>query len=357
MKYMQEKLKNQESISLKNQDDKVLKQISFNEILKIENIEHFKLLAFLIVEDSISSSQVQEFYKKFSQIINDSKNVNIAKLKMIGELVAQQKLYIDCVLEIIIDTIYVILVDEKINDDQKITFLEKINNEFIFISSEKNEIGRIYGSEERLIKAISRLIQLISSDKNDIIDDHNLLYKTKNEIYQKFQNFLLFHLGRGRDMFEKMIIKNKDNVFIINQEVLLKHNQNQDNLTIEDQKYMQKALNILNEERLIIKNNLEFLLIVIATTPYEIAVPLILGVTDFSMAHLQYLEIEEKIVSAKNYYRELYFLELKSAKKNFEISKLGQKAKVFFNQAKEEIEISNDQLNATANLIKSNSME
>ena len=73
------------------------------------------------------------------------------------------------------------------------------------------------------------------------------------------------------------------------------------------------------------------------------------------MSHLQDVEIEQNVIELKNYYRDLYFLELKNAKKNFEISKLGQKAKVFFNQAKEEIEISNDQLNATANLIKSNS--
>jgi hypothetical protein len=357
MKYMQEKLKNQESIPSKSQDVQASKQINFNDILKIKNIEHYKLLAFLIIEDSISGPEVYEFFKKFSQVINDSKNVNIAKLKMIGELVAQQKLYIDCVLEILVDMICTILVDEKINDDKKIIFLEKINNEFIFISSFKNEIGRIYGKEERLTKAISRLIQLIAPHENDIVDGHNFLFKTKNEIYQKLQNFLLFHLVRGCDMFEKMIIKNEYNIFIINQEVLLEHNQSQDNLTSEDKIYIQKALNILNEEKLIIKNKLEFLLMVIATKPYEIAVPLILGITDYEMLHLQYTEIEQNVIAVKNYYRDLYFLELRNAKKNFEISKLGQKAKVFFNQAKEEIEISNDQLNATANLIKSNSVE
>jgi predicted RNA-binding protein YlqC (UPF0109 family)/ribosomal 50S subunit-recycling heat shock protein len=355
MKYMQEKIINQESIELNNEAKKNSGQINFNDILKIKNIEHYKLLAFLIVEDSISNPQVHEFYNKFSKAINDNQNVAIAKLKMIANLIAEKKIYFDCVLEILIDSINVILDDKKINDDEKITFLEKMNNEFIFIATFKNEIGRVYGKEERMIKAISRLIQLITPDKNDIAEGHNFLLQTKNEIYIKLQNFLQFHLGRGREMFEKMISKNEHNIFIINKEMLLDHNK--DNLTQEGGKNIQKALNLLNEEKLIIKNKVEFILIIIATKSYEIAIPLILGIINYSMPHLPYLEIEERFADAKNNFQDLYLAELKNAKKNFEISKLGQKAKVFFNHSKEEIDTTNDQLKATFNLIKSNYTE
>jgi hypothetical protein len=330
--------------------------LSFNDILNCDKIENYKILSFLMVQDSISSSNVHLFYRNFCDLINNNEISVEDKVSLIAIMINDHKSYLDYVLEIFIDIIDEIIKDLEISQDLKIKLLKNIADEFDFIASDKNEVGRLYGKEERILKAISRLVKIITPKIKDPyqINDFNDL--TKLKIYKKIQDFLILHLTRTQEIFENIIKKDQFNKFIIDEEKVLEYNQKNQHITNSNQ-YYQKLLAILNDEKLFISHKVEYILIIIATTPYIKAIGIINGILELSIKQINDLAIDQNILIIKNYYRDLYKKEIISSKKGFELSNIGKKAKIFYNNVKEEIETTIDQLNATANLIKSNLVE
>jgi hypothetical protein len=353
MKSVQE---NQESIANELQKKDNYQLLSFNDILNCDKIENYKILSFLMVQDSISSSNVHLFYRNFCDLINNNEISVEDKVSLIAIMINDHKSYLDYVLEIFIDIIDEIIKDLEISQDLKIKLLKNIADEFDFIASDKNEVGRLYGKEERILKAISRLVKIITPKIKDPyqINDFNDL--TKLKIYKKIQDFLILHLTRTQEIFENIIKKDQFNKFIIDEEKVLEYNQKNQHITNSNQ-YYQKLLAILNDEKLFISHKVEYILIIIATTPYIKAIAIINGILELSIKQINDLAIDQNILIIKNYYRDLYKKEIISSKKGFELSNIGKKAKIFYNNVKEEIETTIDQLNATANLIKSNLVE
>jgi predicted RNA-binding protein YlqC (UPF0109 family) len=353
MKSVQE---NQESIASELPKNDNYQLLSFNDILNCDNIENYKILSFLIVQDSISSSNVHLFYRNFCDLINNNQISVEDKLSLLAIMINDHKSYIDYVLEIFIDITDEIIKDLEISPDLKIKLLKNIAIEFDFIASDKNEVGRIYGKEERILKAIFQLVKIITPKIKDPyqINDFNDL--TKLKIYKKIQDFLIIHFTRTNEIYENLIKKDQFNKFIINEEKVLEYNQKNQHITNINQ-FCQKLIAILNDEKLFINHKAQFILIVIATTPYLKAICFINGILELSIIQNIDFEIDQNILITKNYYRDLYKKEIIAVKKTFELSNVGKKTKIFYNNAKEEIEINIDQLNATANLIKSNLVE
>jgi predicted RNA-binding protein YlqC (UPF0109 family) len=353
MKSVQE---NQESIANELQKKDNYQLLSFNDILNCDKIENYKILSFLIIQDSISSSNVHLFYHNFCDLINNNQISVEDKLSLIAIMINDHKTYLDYVLEIFIDIIDEIIKDLEISQDSKIKLLKNIAIEFDFIASDKNEVGRLYGKEERILKAISRLVKIITPKIKDPYQINDVNDLTKLKIYKKIQDFLILHLTRTQEIFENIIKKDQFNKFIIDEEKVLEYNQKNQHITNSNQ-YYQKLLAILNDEKLFISHKVEYILIIIATTPYIKAIAIINGILELSIKQINDLAIDQNILIIKNYYRDLYKKEIISSKKGFELSNIGKKAKIFYNNVKEEIETTIDQLNATANLIKSNLVE
>jgi hypothetical protein len=79
--------------------------LSFNDILNCDKIENYKILSFLIVQDSISSSNVHLFYRNFCDLINNNQISFEDKLSLLAIMINDHKTYIDYVLEIFIDIV------------------------------------------------------------------------------------------------------------------------------------------------------------------------------------------------------------------------------------------------------------
>ena len=354
MKSVQE---NQESIASELPKNDNYQLLSFDDILNCDKIENYKILSFLIVQDSISSSNVHLFYRNFCDLINNNQISVEDKLSLLAIMINDHKSYIDYVLEIFIDITDEIIKDLEISPDLKIKLLKNIADEFDFIASNKNEVGRIYGKEERILKAISRLVKIITPKIKDPYQANDFNDLTKLKIYKKIQDFLILHLTRTQEIFETIIKKDQFNKFIIDQEKLLEYNNNQAEELKNNHQYYQKLITVINDQKLFISHKAEFILLVIATTSYINAICIISGTLELSVMQNNDLAIDKNILITKNYYRELYKKEIIAVKKTFELSNIGKKAKIFYNNVKEEIETTIDQLNATANLIKSNLVE
>ncbi len=351
---MLENQENNNNDSLNNQQPQLL---NLHDFINFENIAYCKILAFLIVQDSISSQFVHNCYFNIYSSLKDSKYSPQEKLNLIGEIIGEQKTYIDYVLQIMINAFEIILNDDEINDLEKLDLIERIAEEFNFIASDKNEIGRVYTAKERILLALSRLIKLIAPNNKNNLEANNFIEQTKIKIYNDIQDYLLFHLQRTEEIYKKLTINNELNQFLINEEELNKIKENNQEISEGNLKYYQQLINVLNDEKLLIKHKVEYLLIILATQPYYLATALILGLADLSLTQSYDLDFEKNFLQIKNYYCDLYQKEILSQKKGYEISNIGKKTKTFFIEAKEEIETAIDQLNATANLIRSNSVE
>jgi len=337
-----------------NQDLNISKKYpTFEDILNINNIEFFKILSLLITEDSIASDKVFIFFKKYTIIVNDKTQNNVVKINAIAQLVNENDLYIDSAFEIWLNSVYFILISNKINLDKRFSYLVKFDKFFEFLKSKKNTVGRIYMKEERVIKTISRVMQIIAQNDNDDEDDKLI----KESIYKNIQEFLNYHLPRANFLGKSILnYDEQSKLFELNEENIA----NSKDLIISyvgDDLFKNILLlcDIVNHEGFIFKNRAEFILILILFLPYEIGVGAVLGYLDYSTNYQEIVENSSKLLEVKNFYRELFLKKLQDIPQIIESStNLRKKTKVFYEQSKQEIDLALDQLIACANLIKTN---
>ena len=338
-----------------NQDHNIANQYpSYQDILSFKNIELFKILGVLINEDSIASNKIFDFFKKYTTIVNHPSQDNFSKINAIAQIVNENNLYIDSAFEIWLNSVYIVLINNRINLDKRFSYLVKFDKFFEFLKSKKNTVGRAYMKEERVIKTISRVMQIITQDNNDDEDDIVI----KSSIYSNIQKFLNYHLSRA-DFLGKNILKfvEESNSFELSNEFIYS---NKDIIINCVGVNLIENISIICDKvncgGFIFKNRAEFILILIIFLPYKIGVGAVLGYLDYATNYQEIVENSPKLQEIKNHYRDLFLKELQNIPQIIDSSSnLRKKTKIFFEQSKQEIDIVLDQLIACANLIKNSS--
>ncbi|GDX35643.1 hypothetical protein LBMAG18_01540 [Alphaproteobacteria bacterium] len=327
---------------------------SYKDILRIKNIEFFKILSVLINEDSIPSDKIFNFFKKYTIIINDPNQDTLIKFNAIAQIVNENNLYIDSAFEIWLNSIYIVLINNQIDLEKRLPYLVKFDKFFEFLKSKKNTVGRVYMKEERVIKTISRVMQIISQNDCDDKDDLAI----KSSIYDNIQKFLNYHLSRA-NFLGKNILKfsEKDNSFELCYEFI---QSNKDPIINYVGANLYENISIirnkLNCDGFIFKNRADFILILIIILPYEIGVGAVLGYLDYATNYQEIIDNSSKLTEIKNYYRELFLKELQNIPQISEsLTNLRKKTNIFFDQSKQEIDLVMDQLISCANFFKNSS--
>lgn len=333
-------------------DIKAQINFSFDEILNSKNTESIKILGVLLVNDSNPCEKIFEFYKNFNNILSVDQSSSRIKLGSIASLIDQQKDYIDSAFEICLNSMYIILINTKIDDENKLVLIKKFFDNFDFLFNQKNNFGRQYYQQERILKTLSRLFQIISPSQNQTREIDELKYL----IYSNFKDFLRYHIARAEKIFlNYIIIDTNTNQYQINLENLKNDEKNIAQSSKINNELLNKIINILNADRILFKFNFHSVILICFLFDYDEAIPIILGLIDHFSYEIIDLEPSNEFISKKKFYHDLFKKNLLSINSVFELASSIKKKTIEFNdQAKQEITSATDHLESSANLLKSN---
>jgi len=335
------------------ENNNVKTNLEYDDILNIKNIESIKLLAVLIINDSIQSDNIASFYKDLGNIIYDQDLTLSQKLSSLAILIDQQKNYIDSAFEIWLNSLYTILIDKKNDEDVKYQLIKFFFDNFDFFKDSKNQVGRLYLKEERIIKTISRLFQIIAEYENQ----NNEISELKYLIFCKFKEFLQYHLYRANKFFNNFILFDQTSIqYNLNLESLKNNEEELKKIIgINSLELQKKINNILNTDKIIFKYRCETLIIIAFLLDYEDAIPAVLGMIDYFSFEDFKISYSNNIIEKKKFYYDLFKKDLKSIKSTSDLaSSIKKMTKQFSNNAETEIKNSIEHLETSAKLLKSN---
>lgn len=329
--------------------------VGLEEIFSDQSIKVKQIFSYIIVLDSIPSDYVCGFFNYYRQIIKNKETADNEKINLILQMVYKENIYIDSVFEILLDVIYVAITSSKQNS-KIIDLLNKIADFFYFLNSQKNEVGRKIDNSQRIYKAIIAVANLTAPS---ILDDQDDL-EVKAIIFHKVKSFFEKHLSRAVFCFENILkFDSEKNCFFL---VDNPHEIIANNNVVSSQNshlFLNKIEDLVNQEFFFIKNKTLTTIILITHLSYDKAVPALLGINDYFSVNLneEYFFTKEFDNLRQGYRNDFKNILTNLKFSNQVLTNLGKNAKKFFNNAKQEIETANDQLNATANLIRSNLQE
>ena len=342
-------------VNIQNQiQQQTIDIVGLEKIFNNPKIKIKQIFSYIIVLDSIPSNYVCGFFASYRQILSNKEISDNEKINIILQMIYKENIYIDSVFEIFLDIIYVAITSLK-QINKIINLLNKIDELFYFLISQKNEVGRKIDQSQRIYKTIIALGNLTAPS---ILDDQEDL-EVKMNIFHKVKNFFEVHEPRAKFCYEEILNfdNEKNKYFLVDNayEIALKQNViSQVNITL----FLNKIEDLVNQDFFFIKNKTLTALILAMILPYEMSVPALLGVNDYFCINLNNDSCTREFDALRKSYREDFKNTLINLKFTNQIStNLGKNAKKFFNNVKQEIDIANDQLNATANLIRSNLQE